>query len=90
MVTGIDPAAAPSGRACAGQAFELGLDALIVGLRHQLSEIDGAEGPEGPPRPGPGELACRQGASQHDPAGQLQEKPANRPGHAAWASKDRE
>ena len=38
MVTGIDPAAAPSGRACAGQAFELGLDALITGLRHRLGQ----------------------------------------------------
>jgi hypothetical protein len=46
MVTGIDAAAtprlaeaaaaAPSGRARADQAFHLGLDALITGLRHQL------------------------------------------------------
>jgi hypothetical protein len=47
MVSGIDAdatprlaeaaAATPSGRARADQAFHLGLDALIVGLRHQLT-----------------------------------------------------
>ena len=50
MVTGIDAdatprlaeaaAAAPTGRARADQAFTLGLDALITGLRHQLSQAD--------------------------------------------------
>ena len=50
MVTGIDAgatprlaaaaAAAPSGRARADQAFDLGLDALITGLRYALSEAD--------------------------------------------------
>jgi len=50
MVTGIDPdvtprlaqaaAAAPSGRARADQAFGLGLDALITGLRHELNRAD--------------------------------------------------
>jgi AcrR family transcriptional regulator len=50
MVTGIDPAATPrlaaaaaatpSGRARADQAFYLGLDALITGLRCTLSEAD--------------------------------------------------
>ena len=50
MVTGIDPAATPrlaaaaaatpSGRARADQAFHLGLDALITGLRCTLSEAD--------------------------------------------------
>ena len=50
MVTGIDPAATPrlaaaaaatpSGRARADQAFHLGLDALIIGLRCTLSEAD--------------------------------------------------
>ena len=50
MVTGIDAdatprlaeaaAAAPAGRARADQAFTLGLDALITGLRHQLSQAD--------------------------------------------------
>ena len=49
MVTGIDAgatprlaqaaAAAPTGRARADQAFGLGLDALITGLRHQLSQV---------------------------------------------------
>lgn len=48
MVSGIDAgatprlaeaaAAAPPGRARADQAFRLGLDALIIGLRHQLSQ----------------------------------------------------
>ena len=48
MVTGIDAAttprlaqaaaAAPPGRARADQAFGLGLDALITGLHHQLSQ----------------------------------------------------
>ena len=33
-------AAAPSGRARADQAFDLGLDALITGLRHELSQAD--------------------------------------------------
>lgn len=51
MVSGIDPgatprlaeaaAAAPAGRARADQAFDLGLDALIIGLRHQLSQATG-------------------------------------------------
>ena len=50
MVTGTDAAAtprlaaaaaaAPSGRARADQAFDLGLDALITGLRHELSQAD--------------------------------------------------
>jgi len=50
MVTGIDPdvtprlaqaaAAAPAGRARADQAFGLGLDALITGLRHELNQAD--------------------------------------------------
>jgi AcrR family transcriptional regulator len=50
MVSGIDAdaaprlaaaaAAAPSGRARADQAFDLGLDALITGLRCALSEAD--------------------------------------------------
>ena len=51
MVSGIDAdatprlagaaAAAPSGRARADQAFHLGLDALITGLRHQISQAAG-------------------------------------------------
>ena len=50
MVTGIDAAATPrlaeaadatpSGRPRADQAFHLGLDALITGLRHELSQAD--------------------------------------------------
>jgi len=50
MVTGIDAdatprlaeaaAATPSGRARADQGFHLGLDALITGLRHELSQAD--------------------------------------------------
>ena len=61
MVTGIDAgatprlaqaaAAAPTGRARADQAFDLGLDALITGLRHQLSQA-------GNNQPVPGTLAA--------------------------------
>jgi hypothetical protein len=51
MVTGIDAdatprlaeaaSAAPSGRPRADQAFHLGLDALITGLHHALTQPDG-------------------------------------------------
>jgi AcrR family transcriptional regulator len=58
MVTGVHPAAtprlakaaaaAPPGRARADQAFSLGLDALITGLRDQLSQ----DGDQAHPAPG--------------------------------------
>lgn len=63
MVTGIDAgatpclaqaaAAAPTGRARADQAFDLGLDALITGLRHQLSHADNDQPYPDPDTPGP-------------------------------------
>ena len=63
MVTGIDAgatprlaqaaAAAPTGRARADQAFGLGLDALITGLGHQLSQAGNDQ-----PHPVPGTLAA--------------------------------
>ena len=61
MVTGIDAGAtprlaeaataAPSGRARADQAFGLGLDALMNGLRHQLSEVGNNRSHPGPDVP---------------------------------------